>query len=264
MLGGFAMPDPLEGADRRFSSLVVFGDSLSDNGNAGRFTNGRVWVEHLGDRFGLALLPVRGGGSNYAVGGARCGEGPNSLADQVRVYLAEAGSPVGKGALHIVFCGGNDLLGASMNGAEASARAAGMALGQAVHELATRGAREILLPNLPDVGHTPAVRAYGSGVVAVARRLTIAFNDALEATLNRGPAGGDVRLCRLNLFVLLDQVMADPAGSGFDNVTFPCAGRSCDRSLFWDDVHPTAHAHRKLALAALAALLGTDAPGSIE
>ena len=30
-----------------FTALVAFGDSLSDTGNAGRFSNGPVGVEHL-------------------------------------------------------------------------------------------------------------------------------------------------------------------------------------------------------------------------
>jgi cholinesterase len=30
-----------------FERLVVFGDSLSETGNAGRFSNGTVWVEYL-------------------------------------------------------------------------------------------------------------------------------------------------------------------------------------------------------------------------
>ena len=50
-----------------FEHLVVFGDSLSDTGNAGRFSNGPVWVEYLADRLGLTLSPSQRGGSNFAV-----------------------------------------------------------------------------------------------------------------------------------------------------------------------------------------------------
>jgi phospholipase/lecithinase/hemolysin len=48
--------------------LVVFGDSLSDTGNAGRFSNGPVWVEQLAEKLKLPLLPSGRGGQNYAVG----------------------------------------------------------------------------------------------------------------------------------------------------------------------------------------------------
>ena len=54
-----------------FTALIVFGDSLSDNGNAGRFSNGPVWVEHLAKNLALPLRPSRAGGTNHAVGGAR-------------------------------------------------------------------------------------------------------------------------------------------------------------------------------------------------
>jgi phospholipase/lecithinase/hemolysin len=53
-----------------FEHLVVFGDSLSDTDNAGRFSNGPVWVEHLADRLGLKLSSSQTGGSNFAVGGS--------------------------------------------------------------------------------------------------------------------------------------------------------------------------------------------------
>jgi outer membrane lipase/esterase len=38
-----------------FDQLVVFGDSLSDMGNAGRFSNGLVWVEQLAETLKLPL-----------------------------------------------------------------------------------------------------------------------------------------------------------------------------------------------------------------
>src|ERR1051325_6177463 len=62
----------------QFKRLIVFGDSLSDNGNLfalsgntyppppyylGRFSNGPVWVEDLAERLGVPL-------DDFAVGGA--------------------------------------------------------------------------------------------------------------------------------------------------------------------------------------------------
>src|SRR3954471_13399322 len=74
---------------RPFERIVVFGDSLSDSGNGGRFSNGPVWVELLARYFGVVLLPADRGGTNFAVGGAPI-DGPpgsESLDEQVRLYL---------------------------------------------------------------------------------------------------------------------------------------------------------------------------------
>lgn len=57
-----------------FDSLTVFGDSLSDTGNNGRWTwdggQNKLYDEQLAERYGLALSPSNKGGSNYAAGGA--------------------------------------------------------------------------------------------------------------------------------------------------------------------------------------------------
>jgi phospholipase/lecithinase/hemolysin len=101
----FSFMLPLKATAATFSQLFVFGDSLSDTGNAfiatgglvnptqatppsppyfpGRFSNGRIWVDDLGSKLGLTpavyanLIP--GGpspteGINFAVGGATTGE----------------------------------------------------------------------------------------------------------------------------------------------------------------------------------------------
>jgi len=89
--------------------LLVFGDSLSDGGNArtvlgdgafpcpphwnNRRCDGPLWVDHLAARLGLPpLLPSLAGGGNHSFGGARSGAGttlkglPNLLT-QVEEFL---------------------------------------------------------------------------------------------------------------------------------------------------------------------------------
>ncbi len=82
-----------------YSSLVVFGDSLSDSGNntalglydptqivtgnsyipnntygpAGTYSNGPVWASYFASALGLPLTPSFLGGSNFAAGGATTG-----------------------------------------------------------------------------------------------------------------------------------------------------------------------------------------------
>jgi cholinesterase len=236
-----------------FAELVVFGDSLSDNGNAGRFTNGPVWVEGLAEYLGLALRPSRTGGTNHAVGGAHAAGGPNGLRAQVRSYLAGRRGKAQPRALHVVWAGGNDLLASGLAAdPDAVGPAAAAAVGEAVGNLAAAGARTLLVPNLPDVGMTPALQAFGPAAAAAARGRTFGFDDALALELDRVEARHRVAILRLDVRTLAERVLADPGAAGFRNLTEPCQGRpSCEGALFWDLVHPTAQAHGRLAAAAL-------------
>src|SRR5689334_555410 len=93
-----------------FDRIVIFGDSLSDTGNAGRFTNGEVWVEQLARGLGLGVAPARFGGFNYAVGGARTQGGVFSLSEQVQLFIAtrDSGRP-DPATLYVVFGASNDI-----------------------------------------------------------------------------------------------------------------------------------------------------------
>ncbi len=239
-----------------FSRIAVFGDSLSDTGNAGRFSDGRVWVEFLAARYGFALKPSRMGGSNYAVGGARLdpNSGSSSLPAQVSSYL-RANRPAA-GTLLIVYGGGNDLLAAVGHPrAQSMVDAAVAALQGIVTDLAARGAKDILVPNLPDVGITPAIRGQGGRAASEAARLSERFNSGLDQVLDGLTAYPGLRLHRLDVHAMAERVRSDPASLAFTNIATLCNHRSaCEGYLFWDTVHPTTQAHQRLAEAAFQAL----------
>jgi outer membrane lipase/esterase len=94
----------------------------------------------------------------------------------------------------------------------------------------------------------------GAACVAEARRLTEAFNAALERELRKVEVKRSITVQRLDVFSLADQVMGDPRSAGFRDVTTPCLRGSCDGALFWDSLHPTSEAHARLAAAALSAI----------
>ena len=130
-------------AQTELRKAVIFGDSLSDPGNAYALTgaqvqapfelvpsypygigghhlsNGRTWAERLGGHVITAAsagpaFRIPGLKMNYAVGStrARPGQGPIPEADltfQVERYLADFGGNARSRAVHVLFVGGNDL-----------------------------------------------------------------------------------------------------------------------------------------------------------
>ncbi|MGB5732963.1 MAG: SGNH/GDSL hydrolase family protein, partial [Thiohalocapsa sp.] len=138
LVGGAPASFAHDDDDRR---LLIFGDSLSDTGNAWalgagisfrpfelipsapyftlRFTNGRTWVERLAKKAGtprtakaVFLFPRKG--RNYAIGGARARsvDGSSLLPDlpgQVEQFLLAHDSMLTPSDLVVMAVGGNDV-----------------------------------------------------------------------------------------------------------------------------------------------------------
>ncbi|HET8725883.1 MAG TPA: SGNH/GDSL hydrolase family protein [Alphaproteobacteria bacterium] len=259
-----------------FGRIIVFGDSLSDTGNAfiasdmlpaepaarERFSNGPVWVEHVAEALDLGAAPALAGGTNYAFGGARtgpAGDQPPSLIDQVDRYLTERNA--NSDALHVLWAGANDLLQA-IAGQESPPAVAEAVVGNieaALRRLTDAGAHRFLILNMPDIGRTPHVRAQGPAAAERGTALAAAFNRRLKVTLDGLEANLPAGILRIDVFDLMHAALADPEAFGILNVTDPCrtVEGTCarpDAHLFWDGVHPTAAAHQRLGQAVLNAL----------
>jgi phospholipase/lecithinase/hemolysin len=274
--------------------LVIFGDSLSDPGNyfaetgefvqapyepvpgapytigGFHFSNGRTWIEQLASELHTprsAGPAVRSPGvfTNYAFGRARARVGATyplfDLSWQVETY--------------VIWFGGNDVrdalaaLAEDPSGATSGAiiQAALGAIADNIVELHSAGARSFLVLNAPNIGVLPAVRALGVGnpaIPVIAEQLSVVFNAGLTSTLDSLqvvlPAADFVRL---DTFSLINDIIADPEGSGLTDVNEPCltfgvvAGAVCalpNGHLFWDGAHPTNSGHGLVADAALEAL----------
>jgi len=261
------------------TTLVNFGDSLGDSGNAqvltiasggtwptavypeGQFTNGDTWATQLG------LTPSLLGGTNFAYGGARAVENGDAIPD----LLSQIGSYLGSGIdadVATVWIGGNDFLRLSDNATFAqmydtiSNVIGTIALG--VQTLSLSGVDEILDFGLPDFGLVPGT-ASDQVAAEEASLLTDLYNSFLDDTLR-----------------FLDSVLPSSVGY-FDTeslfqevvsgvlehlVSVPCladplgCAANPESYVFYDNIHPTEWVHAILA-PAVASELGLENPSEV-
>ncbi len=291
-----------------FTSLTIFGDSLSDTGNTqalyagfgfavpdpmqpyfgGRFSNGLIWTELLATGLGLpgAAAPLHLGGSNYAYGGARTGGAAPSMANPIPGVLFQTQSMWGAShpgltgadasGLYVVVAGGNDMRDARTaapgNSAlensfrQLSAEAAVANLKSSLGILASRGAKNVLISNLPNLGQTP--EAVGLGVVAASTDATNRFNLLMPSLMGYGSSLG-LTMSFLDMAGAAQAVRANPLAYGILNLNAPCNGffgspniaeTACPVSFFSDALHPSARANQIIAGAAFDALGVTPVP----
>jgi phospholipase/lecithinase/hemolysin len=273
-----------------FSQMYVFGDSLSDNGNAFLLSGGQfpganygvyhfagtnvttsfysdglntspvasgpqgLWVDQLAPRIGVAdPLPAVAGGTNYAVASAQTGTAnPQDVGNQLALFASTHPGGAPSGALYAFWAGANDVF----NGGSATAAADNIF--NDILGLSSAGAKNFLWLDLPLLGDTPR----GAADKAALNAASLAFNTEWAIDIKKLQGGG-VNVVGVDIGTLFAKIAGDPGAYGLSNVTDPAqtSGAATDKGyLFWDIQHPTTTGHALVADAAYNALNATAAP----
>jgi phospholipase/lecithinase/hemolysin len=265
-------------AAQTFTDVFVFGDSLSDTGNActvlaiagyepGRCSNGDVWSERFAESLGHEAKASALGGTNFAFGSAEA----TDLDGQIVAFAISVLFQADPDALYVVWLGGNDVLGIPSSPTAMQDAVDDIIAG--INDLQNLGAEHFLVLNLPDIG-----RAYGDfalpagsgSVFTPADRdavtaLSLDFNDRLATAL----AGETfTTLYELDFEALVEELFANPSQFGIvpaaiddtsDNTDFgiPCLvdssclqdpqGAIADGFFLFDAIHPTTAMHAVIA-----------------
>ena len=270
----------------RTSTLVVFGDSLSDNGNLfdligfpqppaweGRSSNGPVYAEQLASFLHMRLDDRAFAGAEASdlspplIVNPMTGQPlPINLSTQIAGYLADLnGHQAPEGTTALINIGSNDydaFLQSSLpkTPQEIQTFVANVvgSIDQAITTLTNAGVEHIILFTLPDFGTTPNAQAAGPQVVAFVHELDLINNAALEQM-----ASTHFNVQVVDAFQISEAAFADPTAFGFNpnpNFTWTdqlAAGThqfAPNEIAFFDGEHPTSAGHGVLAAFADATL----------
>ncbi|MEH2181998.1 SGNH/GDSL hydrolase family protein [Nostoc sp.] len=287
----FSFMLPTKASALSFDRLYVFGDSLSDTGNIynasgktypqsppyfdGRFSDGRLWVDYLGEQLGLkpTLLttipstpPTQG--INFAFGGASSGLDNAVLPNQnlpgvLKQVLGFAGTlqannqTADPNALYTLWGGANDFF--FLDSKDSTTPINNISL--ALNTLVGIGAKNILVFNLPDLGKLPAAKIDGRDSATLSKSSS-EFNLGLATTVSALSQNPNLNIISIDIYSLFNQASA----LGFTNVTESCLSRldicnpGNNKFLVWDGFHPTTAAHKVIADTALAAIEAKSVP----
>lgn len=258
-----------------YDGLVVFGDSLSDNGNlaafgaappppyfGGRFSNGYVAVEDMASQMHVGLQDFAYGGAQTGTGNLHSALNGTGLAAQISGYGLLSGGHADAASLYVVWGGPNDFFAGTniMDPATATTAAANMMAN--VNSLYAMGARDFLVPLMPNLGATPSAAATGiPGYAQLAAQQSAAYDALLGSEMAQFAAThAGVQMTIFDTPTFFTTESAILAQQGF-NVTDMCFNATAQtlcadpsHYLFWDSVHPTAVGHQLLADAMIASL----------
>ncbi len=263
-------------AHKKFERIIAFGDSLSDTGNMynaslwsmpnrknwflGRFTDGKVWVEYLSENLDTPL-------HNWATGGAGADEykhmipGVLQQTESWKDYISHDFGYAADKTLFTMLIGGNDIVQYNI-----SVDSIIKHQKQALETLIKNGAKNILVLNLPDVSKAPifSVRTDSQKISNEVLDYNKRIMNVVETI--KTEYGSSINIKLFDLFSLFNDLRSQPQKYGFRVVDQSCLNMNsieppafsanpavrpeCTNPkeyLFWDTLHPTTAAHKKLA-----------------
>jgi phospholipase/lecithinase/hemolysin len=279
------------------TNIVAFGDSLTDNGNLyeyfkhqippsppyyqGRFSNGLIWVEKLlqyyyQDDWKSHLLDYAFGGAGVAwessLDDGLTQEPLFSLNREVESYLLSHSDTASPNSLFAIWIGSNNYMVAYKDPIQ-TVKDVNKGIKKSLELLVSKGAKHILVINLPDMGKSPIARMmYIEKELSLCSKLN---NEALKRNIDAlRESHPDVQWILFDADKEFANVQNNPEKYGFKNTTDTCykfakmdenvtlglalnmaasmtnetkSDNTCDGYFFFDPIHPTTLTHEILA-----------------
>ena len=260
----------------RLDRLVVFGDSLSDTINAynasygalpktsawlhGRFSNGPLWHEYWAQTLNIPSYTWASG--NMESGISSPFSGFTEQLNNFKNYLSYTQQYDIKKTLFTVMFGVDDFIS---NGKTPDEIVNNYRSG--LNQLAQMGAAQVVIFRLPDLSDAPALRSWRAANKKALKEKTALFNaklEALEQELTH--SWTNTQFIVLSLDKAFNDLLTHADKLGYVNTADSCLNLSddgfsylyhyqprpaCKSSggsfIFWDNLHPSAHAHSDLS-----------------
>lgn len=252
------------------TSLYTFGDSVSTTTNntdasvaylyyGHRYCNGRVWVEVLAQRQGLAYDPTKNWSyfghysSNLVADVTRFTAPPDANTALFLVWVCDADFVYDLNHIDPPYTT-NTSLAAWTNAINQSLTNHW----QAIQTLYAKGARTLVMPNAVDITEVPYYSYLAASDKTFVRQRVLDFNAGFDAVLARARAALPGLVVREpDVRSVLDDMVAHPANYGLSQTTIDAiddpalTNKSLNgpgtNYLFWDYLDPTAMVQARIA-----------------
>ena len=282
-------------------NLLVFGDSLSDMGNAkdsilnvpdvppywqGRFSNGMVWVEYLSQAYSATTTHGSGTspGDNRAFGGAQTGAGfsylllPN-VGSQISSYLTNVQSNFASNDVVSLWAGGNDFLYGTANADTIVTN-----MESHIRQLEAAGATTFVIPNLPPLEKTPEILSRSQTQQQNIASEVLSYNNKLASLISSLQLELGIIVYSIDAYTIFNDVIDNKGALGLTNTqSAACSGNAgllplpicnngdpvvtnVDEYIFFDKAHPTKAMHQYIGRFAVESIgqADTDGDGVID